>query len=75
VYEVDEETTEINECKTGNSKYINDFKPILPTFFKSPIELIPKTMVKKIIGPTNTFMIEIKPLPINSIFSPKEGLK
>ena len=49
------------------SKYSNDFTPIRPTFFKSPIPPIPNTMVRNIIGTIKSFMILINPSPTTFI--------
>ena len=57
------------------SKKTNDFKPILPTIFKSPIELIPRTIVKKMMGGTKHLIIAMKTSLIIFIFTPMSGLK
>ena len=57
------------------SKYTKDFNPILPTFFRFPIDPIPKTIVRNIIGAINNFIMLIKDLPIISILTPCSGKK
>ena len=55
------------------SKYNSDLKPILPTFFKSPILAIPKQTVKKIIGKVKALIILINHFAMGSNFRANAG--
>ncbi|MEJ7673839.1 MAG: hypothetical protein WKF59_14365 [Chitinophagaceae bacterium] len=55
------------------SKYINALTPTPAYFFKSPMLLMPKTIVRKIMGAINTLMMLINVLPITSIFTAVAG--
>jgi hypothetical protein len=57
------------------SKYRIALPPTLPTFFKSPMPLIPSEIVRKMMGLINSFTISINPFPSGCIFTAVLGEK